>query len=176
MKECSKCGSEKDGKHVSYCKSCYREYKREWYQKNRQKEIERCKKYNKENPEVARDSMRRLRNRESDRMRKYTRDYRKNNPDKATAWDNNKRAKRRHQISISIGVTPDQWTGIKERYSNCCAYCGRKSDRLQMDHIVPLSKGGLHEPGNICPACQFCNGSKNARDEIEFRQSKGQLL
>jgi 5-methylcytosine-specific restriction endonuclease McrA len=40
-----------------------------------------------------------------------------------------------------------------------CAYCGfvmRGSD-AHIDHIIPLSRGGLHSASNLCPSCCRCN-------------------
>ena len=43
-----------------------------------------------------------------------------------------------------------------------CHYChshvGR--ERLTMDHVVPLSRGGKSKKGNIVPACKECNNKK----------------
>ena len=38
-----------------------------------------------------------------------------------------------------------------------------------MDHVVPLSRGGRHEPANLVWACRSCNSRKSARDELEYR-------
>ncbi len=42
---------------------------------------------------------------------------------------------------------------------NSCIYCGKKSESI--DHIEPLSKGGLSITKNCVPACLSCNGSKS---------------
>lgn len=173
---CKKCGQVRDGSHASYCRACYNAYKREWYEANREKEIQRAASYNKAHPEVPRAAMRRSRERRPEHFREYLQNYRKNNRDRVSVWDRNKTAKRRTAIVSSAGVKLADWRRIKANYRNCCAYCRKPSKRLQMDHIVPLSKGGKHEPDNIAPACPHCNNSKSARDELDFRQRIGQLL
>ncbi len=40
-----------------------------------------------------------------------------------------------------------------------CIYCGKKSESI--DHINPLSKGGVSITNNCVPACLSCNGSKS---------------
>jgi hypothetical protein len=40
-----------------------------------------------------------------------------------------------------------------------CAYCG-STDRLELDHIVPYSKGGAHEEHNFQCLCKKCNRRK----------------
>ena len=36
-----------------------------------------------------------------------------------------------------------------------CQYCGRSAESV--DHIVPRSKGGLHEWSNVVACCKKCN-------------------
>ncbi len=46
-----------------------------------------------------------------------------------------------------------------------CAYCGvhneTRGNFWEIDHIVPLSRGGLHEPANWILACGSCNQNKS---------------
>ena len=58
-----------------------------------------------------------------------------------------------------------------ERQKGLCFYC-RKSiaDRkFDVDHYIPLSKGGKNEPSNIVLACPTCNNSKHAKLPSEFQ-------
>lgn len=57
-----------------------------------------------------------------------------------------------------------------------CHWCGIKCERCEIDHIIPLSKGGKHERHNLVIACPTCNRRKGARDPIEFAQSVGRLV
>ena len=52
------------------------------------------------------------------------------------------------------------WKNI--RAHNKCYYCENnfKAKELTMDHIVPLSKGGLSEKSNLVPCCKDCNNKK----------------
>lgn len=58
-------------------------------------------------------------------------------------------------------LTAAQWREIKAAYGYRCVYCGVKTIALQQDHIMPLSKGGLHTASNIVPACKPCNVRKS---------------
>lgn len=42
-----------------------------------------------------------------------------------------------------------------------CAFCG-STDRLSLDHIYPLAKGGSHSPDNWQCLCINCNSAKGA--------------
>ena len=52
-----------------------------------------------------------------------------------------------------------------------CYYCGEAmhGDR-QIDHKVPLSRGGEHSLDNLCAACSYCNNAKGAQTEEEFKR------
>lgn len=43
-----------------------------------------------------------------------------------------------------------------------CHYCGKKykPDELTMDHIIPVSRGGKSNKGNVVPCCKKCNSEK----------------
>jgi 5-methylcytosine-specific restriction endonuclease McrA len=57
------------------------------------------------------------------------------------------------------------WIDLLETLEHRCTYCGEQSDvnDLEMDHIVPLRRGGPHRLSNITPACGSCNLSKKDR-------------
>lgn len=41
-----------------------------------------------------------------------------------------------------------------------CFYCGRIANEI--DHIIPVSRGGTGERSNLVPSCRSCNARKNA--------------
>lgn len=50
-----------------------------------------------------------------------------------------------------------------------CAYCGSE-ESIQIDHIVPLSRGGAHAIENLQPLCRTCNTVKwNLTEDELFR-------
>ncbi|MGL5922130.1 HNH endonuclease [Chroococcidiopsis sp.] len=49
---------------------------------------------------------------------------------------------------------------LREKFNNSCAYCGCSSSGIQIDHWLPLSKGGSDTLSNFLPACKNCNMSK----------------
>lgn len=53
---------------------------------------------------------------------------------------------------------------ILERDGYTCQYCGRKAPEvaLEVDHIIPVAKGGSNKPSNLITACRECNSGKRA--------------
>lgn len=52
--------------------------------------------------------------------------------------------------------------------SRPCDYCKLEGLPMQIDHIIPLSKGGTNEISNLHGTCQYCNRSKGYYGEDEF--------
>ena len=67
-------------------------------------------------------------------------------------------------LLVPSSLTPEQWIAIKLVYKNKCAYCGKKTNRLTQDHVIPVSKGGGYTSSNIVPSCPSCNSSKRDRE------------
>lgn len=57
-------------------------------------------------------------------------------------------------------LTAEQREKIVKDSKGLCAYCGRPSKELTLDHIVPVSQGGNHTLDNITVACKSCNSRK----------------
>lgn len=55
---------------------------------------------------------------------------------------------------------------ILDRDKFTCQYCGSSAPtvRLEVDHIIPVSKGGKTEDSNLITACFDCNNGK--RDKM----------
>lgn len=57
----------------------------------------------------------------------------------------------------------EDWVEIQSRFNNKCVICDI-GGKMTIDHIIPLSKGGLHCKENIQPLCHSCNSRK--KDKI----------
>lgn len=57
------------------------------------------------------------------------------------------------------------------KYSKHCAYCGAplSARTMEVDHIIPVSKGGKTEDSNLLPSCKACNATKRDHSIEEFR-------
>lgn len=98
------------------------------------------------------------------KLAKAAKDKRYANTEKGKFAKHKTAIKRKHQIrTTDCTLTHQQWAEIKKRFNHKCAYCDREMQRLEMDHVIPLSKGGPHTAQNIVPACRTCNAKKGGR-------------
>jgi 5-methylcytosine-specific restriction endonuclease McrA len=49
-----------------------------------------------------------------------------------------------------------------------CTYCGQPGG--EVDHIIPLARGGSHSIGNLTSSCRKCNSSKGMKLLIEWKR------
>lgn len=103
---------------------------------------------------------------------KALRAYRARNPHKIREWKQ-RRGKGKVMPRLPYGTIPR--LGEMQRWK--CAIC-RESVKggYHLDHIMPIAKGGRHEPRNLQLLCQSCNVRKSAKDPIAYMQQIGRLL
>ena len=95
--------------------------------------------------------------------------WKKSNPEKVKAQNAIRRARKK---SAHINdLTAQQWAATLGRYHYRCFYCGKQSEVLHQEHMIPLSRGGNHTASNIVPACPRCNYRKGTKTSEEFMES-----
>lgn len=57
---------------------------------------------------------------------------------------------------------------LLEKWGRACAYCGAKDVPLQVEHVVPRSRGGSNRISNLTLSCGPCNKAKGAMTAEEF--------
>jgi 5-methylcytosine-specific restriction endonuclease McrA len=57
---------------------------------------------------------------------------------------------------------------LLEKWGRKCAYCGKDNAPLEVDHIVPRSRGGTNRVSNLTLACRECNQKKGNKTAAEF--------
>ena len=65
---------------------------------------------------------------------------------------------------------------LLEKWQRKCAYCGVKDVPLEVEHIVPKSKGGSNRVSNLAIACVPCNQAKSNSHIKEFLADKPSVL
>jgi len=169
VKRCSKCRIEKplsefwtdqhkDGKR-SECKICRSIIAKQWREHN----IEYCKLKDKETykkrwysgyrTEYAREWYQKNKERVRQKQREY---YLKHK--EACILKTARYRARKAQLECSLTV--EQWDTIKKIFRNRCAYCGKRTKRLEKEHVIPVVNGGSLTLHNIIPACRKCNATK----------------
>lgn len=135
-------------------KEAIKEYMKEYCKKNR----EYLNKKSKENT---------ARNREA-RMRSQEK-YRQKNK-----YSIRVSAKNRKKVVLRGDLTGRQWEEVLIKYGHRCLACGKDESevKITIDHIIPISKGGLHTMDNIQPLCQSCNSSKHTKI-VDYRPDLG---
>jgi 5-methylcytosine-specific restriction endonuclease McrA len=62
---------------------------------------------------------------------------------------------------------------LYEHNDGHCVYCGRpfgKNVWREIDHIIPVSRGGKNNIENLIVCCQNCNARKSTSTLDEFRE------
>ncbi|WP_367363511.1 HNH endonuclease [Mesotoga sp.] len=57
-----------------------------------------------------------------------------------------------------------------------CKKHGRLTLATEVDHIIPLSKGGDNSPGNLQPLCHACHSRKTASEDGGFGNTSSDTL
>lgn len=57
---------------------------------------------------------------------------------------------------------------LLEKWGRRCAYCRKTDIPLQVEHIVPRTRGGSDRASNLTLACGPCNQRKGSQDAAEF--------
>lgn len=57
---------------------------------------------------------------------------------------------------------------LLEKWGRKCAYCGAEHLPLQIEHIIPRSRGGSNRVSNLTLACASCNLDKGNRTAEEY--------
>ena len=72
------------------------------------------------------------------------------------------RIKESRRRAVKGSFTIEEWNKLKTRFGNKCLGCGRSESevKLEVDHIVPISKGGTSFIDNLQPLCKACNTHK----------------
>jgi len=65
---------------------------------------------------------------------------------------------------------------LLEKFGRKCVYCGTENVPLQIEHIVPTSRGGSSRVSNLTLSCEACNQKKGNQTAEEFGHPKVQAI
>jgi 5-methylcytosine-specific restriction endonuclease McrA len=185
---CSGCGQQKKTSDFhknkaqktglsTQCKSCAIERANKWQQDNRAKRKEYMRRYYEANKarweesyaqldsEANREKARRWAREHPERNRERVQQWARDNPEKRRA----QRALRRYRENGSGTLSAADIMQMYDDQDGLCAYCEIPLfGEYHLDHMIPVSRGGIHDWSNIAIACQPCNQRKHAKTAEEF--------
>jgi hypothetical protein len=96
------------------------------------------------------------------------------NPGVRRAHGQNRRAKIRE---AGGSLSPDIADRLLKLQRGKCACCGQPlKGKFDLDHIIPIAKGGPNVDSNIQLLLPKCNREKHTKHPVDFMQSRGLLL
>jgi 5-methylcytosine-specific restriction endonuclease McrA len=90
----------------------------------------------------------------------------KQHPERARL--NTEKTRVRRKGAPGILPTENEWAVKVAWFEGRCAYCFGLPTRMELDHVIPLSKGGSHGIENVVPACYGCNRHKAAKLLVDW--------
>ena len=129
---------------------------REWSRRNRDKKLA----WNAANKE---------------RIAAKVRAWKEANPQKNNAYRRNRIAR---VMQATGSHTADDVDFLLEQQKYRCMECRKSITRTlwEVDHIMPLARGGSNDRRNLQILCRRCNRCKGGRDPIDHAQISGRLL
>lgn len=197
-KRCSKCKQELSGKRCKSCKALYDKQRyaansekikeqsrqhyqrnkakikvwgRNYYQENKEAINTRNAEYVRNNPGIKKSIEKRYRQRHPDKCNESNQRWLNNHPEKKREYSIRRKA-REHNAEGDF--TANDIQSLYTAQSGKCWWCECELDgKYEIDHRVPLSRGGTNYPNNLCLTCRACNRSKNDKLPHEWN---GRLL
>ena len=107
---------------------------------------------------------------------KKIKDWHKNNPNASQIYRQNRRTVLlKGDGKLSKGIFAKLFELQKGRCITCHEDLSKTAPKSPIDHVIPLSKGGLNIDSNVQLLCKTCNLRKNAKDPLKFMQEMGFL-
>ena len=72
----------------------------------------------------------------------------------------------------------DKKAYLLEREQRCCIYCGTHASKAKMEieHVIPRSRGGTDSLNNLVLSCHECNQAKGSQDIQTYLKGKPSVL
>jgi 5-methylcytosine-specific restriction endonuclease McrA len=60
------------------------------------------------------------------------------------------------------------WEYVLLKFGHHCVYCHKTTAPLELEHLLPRTRGGSNRISNLAPACHRCNQNKGTKTAAEF--------
>jgi 5-methylcytosine-specific restriction endonuclease McrA len=158
------------------CRNFWAEYQKQWRAKNVDKSKEMTKNWRVNNPEKVKKIKNTWNAQNRDKYKKSIKESRIKNPDLYSEIGRNK-TRRRRALQKLQGVENYTTQQVLDLHGSLCHLCGVAIDLqapkqcgknnweygLNIDHVIPISKGGSDTLNNVRPAHAICNLRKGAK-------------
>lgn len=114
-----------------------------------------------------------------EKERERVRMYKYSHPETVAGWKDTPCNRRKwNQAAISADGTVTKAVIRRLTVEENCAYCHAPltADNRHIDHVTPLSRGGVHSADNIVAACQSCNATKGAKKLWQWFEQAGNRI
>lgn len=183
-KTCSRCNQILDVEYFSYrkaardkltswCRPCMAENAKNRRKANPENARLVNQKAYKKNAERRKEQSSAWKRQNRERSNSYLQSWRAKNKDRARLHNVNNNALRRLR-QTSNGIFLVSARELLKMKRSGCVYCGA-TGFMEIEHIIPLSRGGRHSIGNLAPSCQPCNSQKHDKTVMEWRIWKKRL-
>jgi 5-methylcytosine-specific restriction endonuclease McrA len=148
----------------------YKQRRAAWRRANREHERATLRAWAKANPakrlQSARDYYARNRDKESRRFAKWA----AANKDRRVQTCSQRRAKLRGCRRGDQRLVAAFYRLVRVAPVLQCYWCGQivEHAQRQVDHVIPIARGGAHAADNLCVSCRRCNQRKGAKLPTEF--------
>ena len=133
---------------------------REHYLRNKELYKDRAKKWAAENPDKVRETQAKNYERRKDYVNARSKRWQQANKERLREYN----ARRRVRVAkTELSLTVEQQANILAFYAKAKAMTELSGIPYEVDHIKPLSKGGLHHPDNLRVITRTANRKKGAR-------------
>ena len=163
------------------CRKCTNKRAKEWNRENKNRLSEKKAKYQKEYRQKNKILISKQRKiyccKNSKAISKQSANYYKLNKEEIKKQHQSKEGKeaqnrsrmnyRAQKLSTKDGtITKASLQALRASQDNKCAYCNNPLDftaprEAHIDHVRPLSKGGIHSISNVVYSCRLCNQTKS---------------
>lgn len=166
----------------TWCKLCVLESCRQYRISHRDSIRESHRKRRKLEPEKVRRQQNKYRERNREKINEQLRQYRKNRPDEARRSQHKyyqshpevaKQKNRRRRARLAQAEGSHTVADMRRQYDSQkgkCWWCGKPVawEERHDDHLIPLNRGGTNWPNNMVVSCASCNLQKNDRLPYEW--------
>jgi 5-methylcytosine-specific restriction endonuclease McrA len=150
-----------------------------WRARDKAKNPDRYRKHYKRNAEKRKAQANEWYHANKERALGKCKDWADRNRDKVREMSRHS-ARKRRAIKAAVGGTHTRadLDRIFNEQRGKCALCKCSLAKVvkELDHIVPISRGGDNGPANLQWLCRPCNRSKSNKDPVQFAQERGLLL